>query len=68
MRELGVETTLGTYAMHSQPYFQRAFGYKPGDLPVSDRLFRQTLTLPLYPQMTEADLSLVAESLKVSLR
>jgi dTDP-4-amino-4,6-dideoxygalactose transaminase len=68
MRERGVETTLGTYAMHSQPYFQRAFGYRPGDLPVSNRLFRQTLTLPLYPQMTEGDLSLVAESLKASLR
>ena len=68
MRDLGVETTLGTYAMHSQPYFQRAYGHQPGDLPVSDRLFRQTLTLPLYPQMTEADLILVAESLKTSLR
>ncbi|MSU57635.1 MAG: DegT/DnrJ/EryC1/StrS family aminotransferase [Pedosphaera sp.] len=68
MRERGVETTLGTYAMHSQPFFQRTYGYKPGDLPVSDRLFRQTLTLPLYPQMTEADLQLVAKSLELSLR
>jgi dTDP-4-amino-4,6-dideoxygalactose transaminase len=68
MRERGVETTLGTYAMHAQPCFQRDYGYRPGDLPVSARLFRQALTLPLYPQMAEADLQLVARSLAESLR
>jgi dTDP-4-amino-4,6-dideoxygalactose transaminase len=49
--------------MHAQPAFER-FGYRAGDLPVSNRLFRQTLTLPLYPQMTSADLTLVQESLR----
>ena len=67
MREEGVETTLGTYAMHSQPFFRRSYGYQPRDLPVSDRLFRQTLALPLYPQMTAADLRLVAQSLRLAL-
>lgn len=67
MRELGVETTLGTYAMHSQPCYIRDYGYTAGDLPVSDRLFRQTLTLPLYPQMTEQDLQLVSDTLRAVL-
>lgn len=53
MRARGVETTLGTYALHAQPYFVREFGYVQGDLPNSARAFRQSLTLPLYPQMAE---------------
>jgi dTDP-4-amino-4,6-dideoxygalactose transaminase len=63
MRERGIETTLGTYGLHAQPFFQRTYGYTSGDLPVSHRLFRQTLTLPLYAQMTEDDLSLVVDTL-----
>jgi dTDP-4-amino-4,6-dideoxygalactose transaminase len=67
MRELDVETTLGTYAMHAQPYYQRTWGYRPGDLPTSWRLFRQTLALPLYPQLDHSDLELVAVSLRRAL-
>ncbi len=67
MRAAGVETTLGTYAMHAQPSFAKRYGTKPGDLPVSNRLQNQALTLPLYPQMTPADLELVARSLESAL-
>jgi len=66
MRELGVETTLGTYAMHAQPAYEKSCGYTPGDRPVSYFLQRQTLTLPLYPQMTGADLEKVASSLRIA--
>jgi len=64
MRELGVETTLGTYALHDQPFYQRTFGYVSGQLPQSHKAFCQTVTLPLYPQLTLADLDLIAASLR----
>lgn len=64
MREKGVETTIGTYAMHSQPSYSKRFGYREGDCPVSHRLYQQSLTLPLYPQMTTSDVECVAQSLK----
>jgi perosamine synthetase len=50
MRSRGVETTLGTYAMHAHPAFAR-YGYRPGDLPHSHRAQRQSLTIPLWPGM-----------------
>lgn len=52
LAERGIETTLGTYALHAEPYFARALGYAPGDLPNSWDAYRTTLTLPLYPQMS----------------
>lgn len=67
MRRRDVETTLGTYAMHAQPFFRQAYGYAAGDLPGSYRAFRQSLTLPLYPQMTPGDLEIVVEALVGSL-
>jgi perosamine synthetase len=67
MREAGVETTLGTYALHAEPFFSNTFGYQPGDLPCSYQAYRQSLTLPLYPQMSEDDLEQVAAALRHSL-
>ncbi|MDO9546735.1 MAG: DegT/DnrJ/EryC1/StrS family aminotransferase [Pelolinea sp.] len=64
MREKGVETTLGTYAVHAQPYFIEKYGYKPGHLPKSYQAFTQSLTLPLYPQMEDGILHIVVDILK----
>ena len=64
MKSLGVETTIGTYALHTQPFFQRQFGYQSGQLEQSHTAYKQTITLPLYHQMTEADLDRVGTALK----
>ncbi len=64
MKARGIETTLGTYALHDQPFFQRKFGYHTGQLPNSHSAFTRTITLPLYPQMNESDLDVVANSLR----
>jgi dTDP-4-amino-4,6-dideoxygalactose transaminase len=63
LRERGVESTLGTYAMHAEPSFMRACGTQPGDLPHSHRLAEGTLALPLHQGMADADMGVVAEAL-----
>jgi perosamine synthetase len=67
MREQGIETTLGTYALHAQPFFAREYGYELGDLPGSYRAFRQSLALPLYSQLTDQDMARIAQALRRSL-
>lgn len=64
LRELDIETTLGTYALHDQPFYQRTYGYVTGQLPNSHAAFMRSITLPLYPQMSEADLDTVAAALR----
>jgi dTDP-4-amino-4,6-dideoxygalactose transaminase len=66
MRDQQVETTLGTYALHCQPYFQRTLGVREGQFKNSTKAFHQTLTLPLYPQLTEDDLHRVVEALSTA--
>ena len=63
MRERDIETTLGTYSMHLQPYFRGRFGIDDSQLPKSTRAHKSALTIPLYPQMKLSELSQVAESL-----
>jgi dTDP-4-amino-4,6-dideoxygalactose transaminase len=45
------------------PYRDR-LGIRPGALPVSERLAREIMTVPLYPQMTEDDVAYVVEHLR----
>ena len=67
LREQGIESTVGTYALHTQPFFRRTYGYEPGQLPASACLARQSLALPLFPTMTETEVDRVAGALEAVL-
>jgi dTDP-4-amino-4,6-dideoxygalactose transaminase len=60
----GIETTLGTYAVHAQPAMSSRYGYSAGDRPASWRAYRSSLTLPLHGRMTDHDLDRVCGTLE----
>jgi dTDP-4-amino-4,6-dideoxygalactose transaminase len=64
LRERGVESTLGTYAMHAEPSFQALCGTAPGDLPASHRLVERSFALPLHQRMADEDVEVVAAALE----
>ncbi|MEA2193573.1 MAG: perosamine synthetase [Solirubrobacteraceae bacterium] len=66
LREAGIETTLGTYAMHAHPAFA-AYGYRAGDLPHSHRAQQQSLTLPLWPGMGQEVVDEVVAGLRTAI-
>jgi dTDP-4-amino-4,6-dideoxygalactose transaminase len=39
-------------------------GYRPGQFPESERASREVLSLPVFPELTEAQLAHVAESIR----
>jgi dTDP-4-amino-4,6-dideoxygalactose transaminase len=49
--------------VHMQPAYSD-LGYRPGDLPHSERAARQVLSLPLYPELSPEAVQKVAASLK----
>jgi dTDP-4-amino-4,6-dideoxygalactose transaminase len=66
LRRRQIESTLGTYALHTQPAYQ-SYGCIPGGLPNSHYAYEHSLALPFYPQMTTADLEMLADALEQSL-
>jgi dTDP-4-amino-4,6-dideoxygalactose transaminase len=48
--------------LHLQPVFSY-LGLKAGDLPVSEQAAREVLALPMFPELTEAEIKLVVESI-----
>ena len=42
----------------------RKLGFAPGDFPVAEDVGRRTVTLPLFPAMTDDDVERVVEAVK----
>lgn len=64
MKAAGVETSIGTYAIHQQRLYRRALGTEPGGLPRSAHAFRHSLALPIYESMGEETVAEVVSRLK----
>lgn len=64
LRARDIEVTLGTYALHDQPFYQREFDYVPAQLPISHKAYTRSITLPLYPQMKTEDLDAISANVK----
>lgn len=47
--------------VHYMPYY-RQFGWKPGDFPHTEQVYRHALSLPLYPALTDDEQATVIET------
>jgi perosamine synthetase len=61
--EAGIGASVHFIPLHLHPYYQRAFGYAPGDFPVAERIYEQSVSLPIWPDMTDAQVDRVASVL-----
>ena len=61
LREKGIGTQVHYIPVHTQPYYQNLY---PGlELPGADAYYASTLSLPLFPSMTENDVQRVVDAL-----
>lgn len=63
LSKIGIETGIGTYAMHETEYYKRKYGFKTSDFPNTRVAFEQSLAVPLYPRMNKNDVRFVAQKL-----
>jgi dTDP-4-amino-4,6-dideoxygalactose transaminase len=51
-------------AVHLQPYYVETFGFRRGDFPHAEYYSDRTISLPLYPRMTDRDADDVVEAVR----
>jgi perosamine synthetase len=61
LRDAGLGVNVHYIPVHYHPYYQR-LGWKRGDFPVAEAAYERLLTLPLFPAMSDDDVSFVIES------
>jgi dTDP-4-amino-4,6-dideoxygalactose transaminase len=63
LEALGIATRQGTHAPVIQKYYAQKYGIRPEDFPNAYLADRLTLSLPLYPQMTDEEVDTVVDAL-----
>lgn len=68
LADRGVASTVYyPWPIHLQPIYG-PLGYKPGDFPETERACEEALSLPIYPELTEAQMKRVADTVAETLQ
>lgn len=63
MRDAGILVNLHYIPVHLQPYYQE-MGFNEGQFPEAERYYKEAISLPMFPTMTEEQQSKVVSTLK----
>jgi len=63
LKERGIPSRPYFTPIHLQPFYRERFGYREGDLPVTEAVARSVLALPFSGVMTEEQVEYVCENL-----
>jgi dTDP-4-amino-4,6-dideoxygalactose transaminase len=64
MQEEGIGVAVNYRAVHTLTFFKERFGYCAEDFPNALDIGRRTISLPLYPKLTEDEVEIVCATLK----
>lgn len=64
LREKGIGVNVHYQPIYQHPYYMQRFGDQLGCCPVAERVYEQILSLPIFVQISEADIRYVVETLE----
>lgn len=67
LHRMGIGTGVHYRAVHLHRFYAERYGYRPRDLPNAWDISQRTLSLPIGPSVSEADVADVADALKIAL-
>jgi dTDP-4-amino-4,6-dideoxygalactose transaminase len=68
LREDGIGTSVHFKPLHLFPWYQKRLGVRPGQFPSAESCYAGTLSLPIWPDLTDADVDRIAERIRHHLR
>ena len=64
LRERGVGTSVHCIPLHTMDFYQKTYGYRTGDFPVTEDIYSRCLSLPIYAAMSAEDVAYVIETVR----
>ncbi len=62
LRSRGIGTSVHFIPLNLHPFYQKTYGYRPGDCPVAEAEFSRCISLPIYPGMDDSAIDRVVEA------
>jgi dTDP-4-amino-4,6-dideoxygalactose transaminase len=59
-----IGTSVHFIPLHLHPYYKKTYGYKLGDYPQAERIYSNAISLPIFPKMTEEDVTDVISAVR----
>lgn len=50
--------------LHLQPYYRKRYDFGEGDFPIAEKFYKQELSIPMYPRLSDNDVAYVIETIK----
>ena len=63
LAERGIETVVAFPPVHLQPFYRLLYGFKEGDLSITEDCAKRVLSLPIYPHIRREDQQFIVESM-----
>lgn len=63
LRAAGIGVQIHYIPVHTQPYYRR-LGFKDGDFPEAEKYYAETISLPMFAGLTDAEQERVVETLR----
>jgi len=64
LKEKGVGCSVHFIPIHKHKYYKEKYGYQEKNYPVANIVFERSLSLPIYPDMSDDDIKYVIESIQ----
>ena len=64
LNDRGVMAKVYFEPIHLSKFYRDMFGCKPEDLPITEKISGQVLTLPMYPGLTKREIDYIVEVIK----
>ena len=59
LKEVGIGSSVHFIPIHKHPYYKNRYGYEDKNYPIANRVYEKSLSLPIYPDMSEAEIDYV---------
>ena len=67
LREKQIIVNLHYIPVHTQPYYQ-AMGFKVGDYPEAEQYYREAISIPMHPSLTDAQQDEVVDAIREAMQ
>ncbi len=63
MKDQGVLLQVHYIPVHMQPFYKKNFGFKEGNFPNAEKFYKQEISLPIYPTLSNQEQNYVIENI-----